>query len=213
MDPVLALLAAIVVAVLALAGLKASPAAPPSTTAPAGPRPGPTRARKAATGATIGGVVITAALAAYQADFTGSWEGVRFIPYKPVPSDPWTVCIGHTGPDIVLGKTYTKAECQALFDADMALVDQGLGSCVNPPAPLDPSVVIALRDFAFNVGTARACSSTLVKRLNAGDTAGACSEFQKWVLAGGVKYPGLVARRLTGGGGRRSETDLCRNGL
>lgn len=49
--------------------------------------------------------------------------------------------------------------------------------------------------FTFNVGTGAFRSSTLLKRLNAGDYQGAASEFGKWVKAGGKVLPGLVRRR------------------
>ena len=39
-------------------------------------------------------------------------EGVSYIPYKDIVG-VWTVCHGHTGKDIMLGKTYTKAERKA----------------------------------------------------------------------------------------------------
>ncbi|STH74213.1 phage lysozome [Escherichia coli] len=38
-------------------------------------------------------------------------EGVSYIPYKDIVG-VWTVCHGHTGKDIMLGKTYTEAECK-----------------------------------------------------------------------------------------------------
>nr|HAL7249337.1 glycoside hydrolase family protein [Escherichia coli] len=34
----------------------------------------------------------------------------------------WTVCHGHTGKDIIPGKTYTEAECKALLNKDLATV-------------------------------------------------------------------------------------------
>ena len=35
----------------------------------------------------------------------------------------------------------------------------------------------------------------LMRKLNAGDCAGAAGEFERWVQAGGRKWPGLVKRR------------------
>jgi lysozyme len=124
------------------------------------------------------------------------------------------VCIGHTGPDIVPGKTYSKAECQALFESDMAtVVDGPLSQCLHPPKPLSPEVVVAIRDFTFNVGGAKACNSELMRRINAGDTAGACDQFQRWLKAGGKVIYGLKVRRMIGVPDRLSEADLCRAGL
>jgi lysozyme len=159
----------------------------------------------------IAGVTV-AALAGWQMTYTSGWEGIRFTPYMDV-TGVLTVCIGHTGPDIIAGKTYSKDECSALFAADMATVDAALSSCVHTPAPLKPAVVVALRDFAFNVGTTAACNSTLVRKLNSGDTAGACDEFQRWTKAGGRPVYGLKVRRELGVPDRMSEADLCRSAL
>ena len=53
----------------------------------------------------------------------------------------------------------------------------------------------ALVDFAFNLGSARLCVSTLLKKLNKGDYDGACAELLKWDHAGAVELAGLKARR------------------
>ncbi|MCH5496505.1 glycoside hydrolase family protein, partial [Salmonella enterica subsp. diarizonae serovar 16:z10:e,n,x,z15] len=37
--------------------------------------------------------------------------------------------------------------------------------------------------------------STLLKKLNAGDQAGACNELKRWTYAGGKQWKGLVTRR------------------
>ena len=55
---------------------------------------------------------------------------------------------------------------------------------------------VAIVSFAFNVGTGAVCSSTMARKANAGaDPAEWCAELDRWVLAGGKKLPGLVARR------------------
>ena len=53
----------------------------------------------------------------------------------------------------------------------------------------------ALCSFAYNLGVAALAGSTLMKKLNVGDIAGAGKEFDKWVKAGGKVLNGLVARR------------------
>jgi lysozyme len=59
----------------------------------------------------------------------------------------------------------------------------------------------ALTSFTFNLGGANLAQSTLLRELNAGDRSAAADQFSRWVLAGGVKQPGLVRRR-------RAERDL-----
>lgn len=53
----------------------------------------------------------------------------------------------------------------------------------------------AVADFCYNLGTTRYKASTLRRKINAGDFAGAEAEFHKWVWGGGKKLPGLVSRR------------------
>ncbi|TFU20914.1 lysozyme, partial [Proteus mirabilis] len=60
--------------------------------------------------------------------------------------------------------------------------------------------------FAFNVGTTTFARSTLLKKLNAGDRAGACEEIKRWVYAGGKVWRGLVSRR-------EAESVLCHGNL
>ena len=60
-----------------------------------------------------------------------------------------------------------------------------------------PTMASGANIAAFNVGNARFCSSTLARKANAGDMAGACAELSRWTYAGGKPLPGLVKRRAT----------------
>lgn len=53
----------------------------------------------------------------------------------------------------------------------------------------------ALVSFSYNVGAGALKSSTLLKKLNRGDNAGACAEFGKWNKAAGKVLRGLTIRR------------------
>lgn len=61
--------------------------------------------------------------------------------------------------------------------------------------PLTQGQYDALVDFAYNAGAERLRTSTLLKKLNAKDYAGAAGEFERWVHGGGKVLPGLVRRR------------------
>lgn len=61
--------------------------------------------------------------------------------------------------------------------------------------PLTQGQFDALVDFAYNAGAKNLQTSTLLKKLNARDYAGAAAEFAKWVHGGGKVLPGLVKRR------------------
>lgn len=52
----------------------------------------------------------------------------------------------------------------------------------------------AVADFAYNLGLGRLKSSTLRKKINAGDDEGVVIEFGKWTKGGGKVLKGLVRR-------------------
>jgi lysozyme len=58
-----------------------------------------------------------------------------------------------------------------------------------------PERLAALIDFAFNLGSGNLRTSTLRKRVNAGDWASVQSELKKWNKAGGRVPRGLTIRR------------------
>ena len=58
-----------------------------------------------------------------------------------------------------------------------------------------PGRLAAVADFIFNLGPTAYAGSTLRKKINARDWAGAEREFAKWIYGGGRVLPGLVRRR------------------
>jgi lysozyme len=60
---------------------------------------------------------------------------------------------------------------------------------------LTGSRLVAVSDFIFNLGPTRYASSTLRRRINEEDWAGARHEIRRWVFGGGRKLPGLILRR------------------
>lgn len=133
----------------------------------------------------------------------GYFEGVRYEPYRDV-AGILTVCYGHTGNDIIQGKTYTQQECDALLQNDFIKTQQQVDALIK--VPLDDYTKAALYSFAFNVGATAFARSTLLKKLNAGDRTGACEEIKRWVYAGGKVWRGLVSRR-------EAESALCHGNL
>ncbi|WP_058962522.1 lysozyme [Type-E symbiont of Plautia stali] len=127
--------------------------------------------------------------------FLGGKDGVEgrvYEPYKDV-AGVWTVCDGHTGGDIVKGRKYTDRECDRLMWSDLQPVKRAVDSLVK--VPLGEYQRASLYSFTYNVGTSAFSKSTLLKKLNAGDEAGACEEMRRWVYAGGMKWKGLQNRR------------------
>jgi lysozyme len=58
-----------------------------------------------------------------------------------------------------------------------------------------PQALNAVLDFTYNLGSARLQTSTLRRRINQGDWAGAKEQLMRWVRGGGRVLPGLVRRR------------------
>jgi len=75
----------------------------------------------------------------------------------------------------------------------MAVFEQLVTAMVK--VPLKQHQFDALVSFAYNVGGGNLRSSTLLRKLNAGDYDGAALEFHKWNRSNGKVLPGLVRRR------------------
>lgn len=87
--------------------------------------------------------------------------------------------------------TVERSLVRALDDADK--IGKAIARCITVPLyEYEWSAYVA---FAYNVGPTAFCRSTLVRKLNAGDYAGACAELSRWTKAGGRELPGLVKRR------------------
>lgn len=119
-------------------------------------------------------------------------EGTVFVP-APDPIGILTECNGHTGSDVIAGHRNTPAECRAKLEADVYKHAADVMGCIK--VPLTQGQTAAFVSFAFNVGGEKFCASTLTRKANAGDFAGACAELSRWTMAGGRELPGLVKRR------------------
>ncbi len=126
-------------------------------------------------------------------------EGRQYLPYQDV-AGIWTVCDGHTGPDIIKGRRYSDAECDALLATDLAPVKQAVDAAVK--VPVKDTTRAALYSFTYNVGTTAFRHSSVLRKLNAGDTPGACQALRQWIYAGNRVWKGLMRRR-------EIETDVC----
>lgn len=119
-------------------------------------------------------------------------EGTRYVPYEDVVG-VWTVCEGYAGWDVQRGKTYTRAECDALTRTQLAKHGAEVLRCTN--VPIKQNEYDAYTLFAYNVGGPAFCRSSLLKKLNAGDHVGACNGLLAWDMAGGKHVYGLARRR------------------
>jgi len=145
-----------------------------------------------------------AAALALSLAFTGAWEGTRYVAYLDTGGVP-TICTGSTR-GVKMGDRATKAECDAMFTADLIRHETGMLSCMKNPQALSDKTYVAMLDWAYNVGIGAACKSTLMRKLNAGDIVGACNEMSRWIRDNGRIIKGLVNRRA-------SSRAMCFEGL
>jgi lysozyme len=124
-------------------------------------------------------------------------EGLYLKAYR-CPSNVLTIGYGHTGPDVREGLVITAAQADALLANDLNHFAIGLDKLV--PNGLNQNQYDALVSFSFYVGIHNLETSTLLRKLKAGDMKGAAAEFPRWNIGGpaGAKriLPGLVTRRL-----------------
>lgn len=118
-------------------------------------------------------------------------EGLKTSAYR-CPAGVWTIGYGHTG-NVKEGDTCTQEQAEAWLQEDCLVAELTIGA--NVKVPLSQNRFDALVSFIFNLGSGNFVGSTLLKKLNVGDYAGAADEFGKWVNAGGQKLPGLIERR------------------
>jgi lysozyme len=124
-------------------------------------------------------------------------EGIRQYAYYDPPGI-LTVCMGHTGPDVVKGRKYSLAECDAFMSADMKKAVLIVEKC-QPGLPVE--ILASFADAVFNGGRKIACDlkqSTAARLLKAGDYRAACNQHVRWnkarVLGVMIELPGLTKR-------------------
>lgn len=153
-------------------------------------------------GAALGTSALTASYLSLTASGLLLSEDLRTKAYRDPVGIP-TVCVGETK-GVKMGQTYTRQQCLDMLYQRIEEFDRELGKCVTVEVPDETRS--ALVQWAYNVGVPAACKSTLVKKLNAGNTEGACNELSKWTKAKGRVLPGLVTRRA-------HEKALCLKGI
>lgn len=120
------------------------------------------------------------------------FEGCKLSAYV-CPAGVLTIGYGSTGPHVRAGQTITQAQADALLAKDMERFEAGVMKLVK--VALDQDEFDALCSFAFNLGLGALSGSTLLKKLNLKDCAGAAAEFRRWDKAGSKILPGLTRRR------------------
>ncbi len=143
-----------------------------------------------------------AATLSIAAGVVSHFEGLETSAYKDPIGIP-TICYGHTA-TAKLGQVKTEAECDGLLKEDLQVALGAVDKYVKVDMPVERRA--AFTSFVYNVGAGNFSKSTMLRKLNAGDSAGACAELDRWIFAGGRVLPGLVKRRA-------EERALCEVGL
>lgn len=121
-----------------------------------------------------------------------SHEGYSDKAIIPVPGDVPTVGFGTTG-GVKMGDTTTPPKAVARALQDVQKFEGAIKQCVT--VPLHQHEYDAFTSLAYNIGGSAFCGSTLVRRLNAGDYLGACSQILVWDKFHGKPFRGLTMRR------------------
>ena len=138
------------------------------------------------------------------AEFIARHEGCRLQLYND-PAGHCTIGVGHLvhhgpcngseGAEFMAGISQERAFEILQADADSAAKAVLAAVAVS----LSEVELDALISFVFNVGAGAFQSSTLLKKLNAGDRGSVPDELGRWTKAGGRDLPGLVTRRRAEG--------------
>ena len=121
------------------------------------------------------------------------FEGCRLKAYQD-GGGIWTIGVGHTR-GVKINDVITEADATNFLIADV----RGAVDAINYflEVPLNQNQFDALCSFTFNLGVGSFQTSTLLKKLNNSDYAGAAQQFLRWVYDNGKMVPGLLNRRVS----------------
>ena len=113
------------------------------------------------------------------------------------PANVWTIGIGTTiypnGAKVKNGDTCTLEQANQYLAHDMKEFEKTVNDAVE--VDLTQNQFDALVSLTYNIGSTAFKNSTLLKKLNAKDYAGAADQFLVWNKGGGKILKGLVRRR------------------
>ena len=104
-------------------------------------------------------------------------EGLRLVAYLDSVG-VWTIGYGDTGPDVVKGLVITKAQAEERLRKRLREFEGYVNRAVK--VKLTQNQFDALVSLVYNIGPTNFISSTLLRKLNASDYAGAADQFLVW---------------------------------
>ncbi|HCJ7368327.1 TPA: lysozyme [Enterobacter hormaechei subsp. xiangfangensis] len=124
------------------------------------------------------------------------FEGCKLTAYQDSVG-VWTIGYGWTQPvdgkPIRAGMTIKQETAERLLKTGLVSYESDVSRLVK--VGLTQGQYDALVSFTYNLGARSLSTSTLLRKLNAGDYAGAADEFLRWNKAGGKVLNGLTRRR------------------
>ncbi|MDX7034691.1 lysozyme [Enterobacter roggenkampii] len=124
------------------------------------------------------------------------FEGCKLTAYQDSVG-VWTIGYGWTKPvdgkPIRAGMTIKQETAERLLKTGLVSYENDVSRLVK--VDLTQGQFDALVSFTYNLGARSLTTSTLLRKLNAGDYAGAADEFLRWNKAGGKVLNGLTRRR------------------
>ena len=124
------------------------------------------------------------------------FEGCKLTAYQDSVG-VWTIGYGWTKPvdgkPIRAGMTIKQETAERLLKTGLVSYESDVSRLVK--VGLTQGQFDALVSFTYNLGVRSLSTSTLLRKLNAGDYAGAADEFLRWNKAGGKVLNGLTRRR------------------
>ncbi|MCM7122215.1 lysozyme [Enterobacter hormaechei] len=124
------------------------------------------------------------------------FEGCKLTAYRDSVG-VWTIGYGWTQPvdgkPIRAGMTIKQETAERLLKTGLVSYESDVSRLVK--VGLTQGQFDALVSFTYNLGARTLSTSTLLRKLNAGDYAGAADEFLRWNKAGGKVLNGLTRRR------------------
>lgn len=124
------------------------------------------------------------------------FEGCKLTAYQDSVG-VWTIGYGWTQPvdgkPIRAGMTINQETAERLLKTGLVSYESDVSRLVK--VGLTQGQFDAMVSFTYNLGARSLSTSTLLRKLNAGDYAGAADEFLRWNKAGGKVLNGLTRRR------------------
>lgn len=120
------------------------------------------------------------------------FEGCKLTAYTDVVGI-WTIGYGDTE-NVFPGMTIDQETADLRLERHIAQIYPKVLSMIK--VPLHGAQIASLLDFVYNLGLGCFQRSTLRAMINRNELQDASNEFLKYCYAGGIKYRGLLRRRL-----------------